>query len=94
MRYFLFNLPDIQQEEIIILIHINIKLYNLIYPKRNNQKNKKLYSSPDKIGKNKKNFFYNNKRIEILKKNKLMLYIGVLNICIIKLHFFRKFREK
>ena len=66
LRYFLFNLPNIEHEEIIILLYINNRHYNLIYPKRNNQKNKKLYSSPDKIDKN-KNFSYNNKRLKVLK---------------------------
>ena len=45
-RYFLFNLPDINAEEIIILIYINNRHYNLINPKRKDQKNKKnLYTT-------------------------------------------------
>ena len=41
IRYFLFNLPNIETEEIVILLYINNRHYNLIYPKRNDQKNKK-----------------------------------------------------
>jgi len=66
LRYFLYNLPNIEEEEIIILLYINNRHYNLIYPKRNNQKNKKLYSSPDKIDKA-TNVSFINKKFEILK---------------------------
>ena len=41
-KYFLFNLPEIEAEELILLLYINNNHYDLIYQKRNNQKNKKL----------------------------------------------------
>ena len=69
-RYFLFNLPDINAEEIIILIYINNRHYNLINPKRKDRKNKKIYTPPNKTD---ERFIFSsiNKNIKILKKRSL-----------------------
>ena len=68
IRYFLFYLPNRETEEIVILLYINNRHYNLIYPKRNDQKNKKLYSSPNQIDKSIIQKTYN-KELKILKYN-------------------------
>ncbi len=41
-RYFLFNIPQVESEELIILLYVNNRHYDLLYPKRNDIKNKKI----------------------------------------------------
>ena len=50
-RYFLFHIPEIIPDELIILLYTGTH-YNLIYPKRNNEKNFKFYNNPKEIRSN------------------------------------------
>ena len=45
-HYFLFNIPNLENEELVLLLYVNHNHYNLIYPKRDNEKNKKIYNNP------------------------------------------------
>ena len=48
-RYFLFHNQEITAEEIIILLYVNNNHYDLIYPKLENMKDKKIYDKPEDI---------------------------------------------
>ena len=50
-RYFLFNIPNVENEELVLLLYVNHNHYNLIYPKRDNGKNNKIYNNPELIDK-------------------------------------------
>lgn len=50
-RYFLFNIPDIESEELILLVYVNNNHYDLIYPKKDNEKIKKIYNNPNLLEK-------------------------------------------
>ena len=67
-RYFLFNIPNIENEELILLLYVNHNHYDLIYPKRDNVKNKKIYNNPNMLDKSiiseKPNHHYNISKFE------------------------------
>ena len=50
-RYFLFNFPNIENEELLLLLYVNNNHYDLIYPKKDNEKNKKIYNNPNLLEK-------------------------------------------
>ena len=50
-RYFLYHIPQIIPEELKILLY-NGNHYDLIYPKRDDMKNKKLYKHPTDMNSN------------------------------------------
>ena len=50
-RYFLFHIPEVNDEELIILLYGGHH-YDLIYPKRNNMKNNIIYKYPNVVNKN------------------------------------------
>lgn len=66
IKYFLYNIPVIEPDEIIILLYVNNYHFKLIYPKNNNQKNKKIYNETNQIDKSVVQNV-NNKELNILK---------------------------
>ena len=75
-RYFLFHKEEIIDEEIIILLYVNNNHYELIYPKFENMKDKKLYNKPEdiQIDNNLKSFL-NKNTYKKTSKNMLLLII-------------------
>ena len=45
-RYFLFHIPEINPEELVILLYENNNHYNIIYLKFKNAKNNIIYNDP------------------------------------------------
>ena len=75
VKYFLFNLPEIETEELILLLYVNNNHYDLISPKRNNQKNKKLYNNLIELDKSCTYKINNNNKINILKYNEEYVHV-------------------
>ena len=85
-RYFLFHKEEIIDEEIIILLYVNNNHYELIYPKFENMKDKKLYNKPEDIQiDNKLKSFLNKNTYK--KTNKNMLLLIILNLTILTMKY-------
>ena len=85
-RYFLFHKEEIIDEEIIILLYVNNNHYELIYPKFENMKDKKLYNKPEDIQiDNKLKSFLNKNTYK--KTNKNMLLLIILNLTIFTMKY-------